>query len=101
MTAEKNDGGTRRDRKTEKQRRETERQKEEGRRVRIKEQERRDGNEENCNLRKEKNKRNKRENILKIEKGKYIDTQTWAPAALCTRVCTHTHSWFWSLSWLC
>lgn len=57
------------------------RQKEEGRRVRIKEQERRDGKEENCSLRKETN---KRENILKIEKDKYIDTQMWAPVALCT-----------------
>lgn len=71
-------------RKTGRQRsrdREILRQKEEGRRVRIKEQERRDGKEENCSLRKEKN---KRENILKIEKDKYIDTQTWAPVALCT-----------------
>lgn len=70
-------GGTQKDRKMEKQRkRETDRQEEEGRRVRTKEQERRDGNEKNCNLRKEKNKRNKREGIPKAGKDKHRDTGT-------------------------
>lgn len=86
-------GGTRKDRKTEKQRRrDTERQKEEGRRVRIKEQERRDGNEKNCSLGKQKNKGNKRESIPKTGKGKYIDTHEHGCQWLCAHERTHTHS---------